>query len=96
MCNEEGKIKTGILDTGVEFEISSGGALSDVGSSIKINGIEYGQNGRGINIVVYNKRMNEVMSSVYFDTCINSNPATTRIKENQKQVEVKVNMWENE
>ena len=67
MCNEEGGTKAGILDSGAEFEISSGGALSDVGSSIKINGIEYAQNGRGINIVVYDKKTDEILSSVYFE-----------------------------
>lgn len=93
LCNEEGGTKAGILDSGAEFEISSGGALSDVGSSIKINGIEYAQNGRGINIVVYDKKTDEILSSVYFDTFAEDNPTACRIKNGVKQEETDVNVW---
>lgn len=42
----------------------------DIGntSSIQINGKEYSKNSRGLNIVVYDKKTNEVISSNVFDT----------------------------
>lgn len=42
----------------------------DIGntSSIQINGKEYSKNSRGLNIVVYDKETNEVISSNVFDT----------------------------
>lgn len=88
--------KEGQLDNQKSYIISSGGALSDKNSSIIIDGIEYGQCGRGINVVVYNKEYDEILSSVYFDTYATENPSTARIVDGIKQLEKEINLWENE
>jgi len=36
--------------------------------SIRIDGVEYAKNRRGLNIVVYDNRAGEVVDSVAFDT----------------------------
>jgi len=46
---------------------SAGWAVGDI-SSIRINGTEHSVNGRGLNIVVFNKRTGMVEDSVAFDT----------------------------
>ena len=38
-------------------------------SSIQIDGIEYSQNSRGLNIVVYDETLKKVVDSICFDTC---------------------------
>lgn len=38
-------------------------------SSIQIDGIEYSQNNRGLNIVVYDEALKKVVDSICFDTC---------------------------
>ena len=52
---------------GMSIEVMSAGG--DVGSyaNIFINGIDYSQNKRGLNIVVYDKFMKKVLDSVCFD-----------------------------
>lgn len=49
--------------------IESKGSNMEGYSSIKIDNIEYSQNSRGLNIVVYDKSENKVVDSVCFDTC---------------------------
>lgn len=50
------------------YSISSGGTDSGNSSSIRINGTEYSQQGDGINIVVYDTELEEVLSQVTFAT----------------------------
>lgn len=86
----------GIFNQNISYELSSGGASSGISASIKINGQEMVQGGRGINIVVYNKSLGEVISSVFFDTCASKNPPTAQIQNVevlQKQVETAENQW---
>ena len=95
LCSENGIQTSGILGNGEAYDIISGGWISEQESSIKINGTEYGQGGRGINIVVYNKISKEVLSSVYFDTFAKSNPEARRIVNGISQCEIDINTWEN-
>lgn len=37
-------------------------------SNIKVNNVEYSVNHRGLNIVVYDKRIGKIVDSVCFDT----------------------------
>ena len=69
----------GKLNDNTEFQISSGGSNSEQSASIIISGQEYVQGGRGLNIVVYNKKNKEILSSVFFDTYSEENPNTARI-----------------
>lgn len=59
---------------GRPYIVMSGGASSGGNASIKINGVEYIQKGRGFNFVIYNTKTGQVEESVYFDTYVNSNP----------------------
>ena len=68
----------GILDNEVSYQVCSGGGSSKKSASIKIGSKEYIAGGRGINIVVYNKTLESVLSSVYFDTYAEENPAVSR------------------
>ena len=86
----------GLLDNQKSYSILSGDELLGTKASIMINVTEYGQCGQGINIVVYNKKYDEVLSSVYFNINENDNPATGRIKDGENQIEKEVNIWENE
>lgn len=56
----------------ITVDLKSGGYLSGNISSCKINGNEYSNNARGINIVIYNKEEKKVINSRTFDTCVNS------------------------
>lgn len=58
--------KTKIND--IKIEIVSKGLNVGNTSSIKINGKEYSKNKRGLNIVVYDKLLQEIADSVSFDT----------------------------
>lgn len=51
-----------------KFEIVSAGANCGNVSSIKINGVEYSKNRRGLNFVVVNNKTLEVVQSFYCDT----------------------------
>ena len=51
------------------FSITSGGYDSGNISSVMINGNEESMNKRGLNIVVYDKQLQETVSSKCFDTC---------------------------
>lgn len=58
--------KTKIND--IEIEVISKGLNVGNTSSIKINGKEYSKNKRGLNIVVYDKLLQEIADSISFDT----------------------------
>lgn len=52
----------------IEIEVISKGLNVGNTSSIKINGKEYSKNKRGLNIVVYDKLLQEIADSISFDT----------------------------
>ena len=62
--SEEGK-----LPDGTSFKIESGGLFFGNKASCLINGVEYSKNGRGLNIVIYNKKKGSVADAAVFDTC---------------------------
>lgn len=64
MLEEQGSIRNGKS----YYEISSAGYENGNSCSIRIDGIEYAKNMRGINIVVYNHVTKTVVDSVCFDT----------------------------
>ncbi len=70
--NEEEEVLTlnynGKLSDGSKYEVISGGLYLGNKSSILINGTEYSGNSRGLNIVVYDNELEEVVDSVTFDT----------------------------
>ena len=104
---EDGKLKCEKIGTkeieysdtfmnGLSYSVRSGGLKSEKTASIIIDNSERIQGGRGLNIVVYNKFINEVISSVYFDTCKEEKPATSRIVEQKiSQKETDINQWLN-
>ena len=59
--------RTGLID-GLEYTISSAGNAAGKLSSIMIGGVEYSQNVKGMNIVVYDKSEHKVIDSVTFNT----------------------------
>ena len=84
----------GLIGKGIKYIITSGGYMTGNQASIMINGVETIAGGRGINIVVYNSTINQVISSVYFDMLLYENPPTSRISNfNQEQYEVDFNSW---
>ena len=87
---------SGSFNNGKTYEVSSGGYESNSVSSIKINDIEYGQNGRGINIVIYDKENDSLVSSVYFDTYLEKNPNMSIKKDEVVYTAIDVNLWEPE
>lgn len=60
--------KKGTLDSGLAYQLFSGGWYSGRGSMIKLNGRDYSMKHLGINVVVYNKRSQTVLDSLCFDT----------------------------
>lgn len=52
-----------------EIKLTSKGSSIDGYASIIINNVEYSQNSRGLNIVVYDKKRGIVIDSICFDTC---------------------------
>lgn len=93
-CDNAGCETESELNNGTKYKIASGGYDSELTASITINGEEQIQGGRGINIVVYNKKCEQVISSVFFDTCGEENPQTTRIKNvDIIQYEKEINKW---
>ena len=93
-CNESGSEWDGNLNDGTLYQISSGGLLSGKNASIQINNVQHIQGGRGFNIVVYNKKSGRVISSVFFDTNIESNPITARRNAlGRIEKEEKINYW---
>lgn len=56
------------LKTGYEYQVLSSGYYAKSQASVVINNMEYAMNMRGINIIVYDDYVGEVIDSVYFDT----------------------------
>lgn len=61
----EGMLRNGLSNYSI---VSAGYKCGNV-SSIKIDGVEYSVNSRGLNIVVYNNESHRVIDTVCFDTC---------------------------
>lgn len=81
----------------VLFKLGSGGYANIEKASIVINDREYMQKGRGINVVVFNKDLRQVASSIYFDTSAMPNPHAEKIlvsQTEQRKIEVGKNIWE--
>lgn len=76
--NNRKQVFSGYLTDGTKFSISNEDIEEAVNSSILINGNEYLQDNLGINIVVYNKKCNQILSSVFFSTNDMENPTTAR------------------
>ncbi len=72
--NDEEEILTifteGILQDGTIYRLESGGYTYGKKASCILNGTEYAQNGRGLNIIVYDKTKHEVLDAAWFDTYI--------------------------
>lgn len=62
----------GELSDDVIYCVESGGLLHGDIAICKIDGVEYGHNSRGINIVIYDKKSKEVVDVSVFDTCESS------------------------
>ena len=60
----------------LNVNLASSGWLAKPNSSVKINGKEYAQCGRGLNIVVYDNESGLVIDSVSFDTYQAAKPAS--------------------
>lgn len=58
----------GKLDDNAFFSLKSGGVFSGDIASCEINGVEYAQNHRGLNIVIYDNLNHKVIDTTYFDT----------------------------
>ena len=65
-------------------EISSGGMYAGNQSSCLINGEEYSNNERGMNIVIYSKKDKKVIDSRTFDTCGSSIELSRNLEEELK------------
>lgn len=65
--SQEALVKKGEID-GIAFEIMSAGKTVGDCSSIILNGVEYSNNGRGLNIVVYDRKKGKVVDSFSIDT----------------------------
>lgn len=65
---ESGETKAVLTDTSLGVYICSGGFDAGATSSIKINDVECSTQTRGINIVVYDKKLKCVVTSVCYDT----------------------------
>lgn len=64
---------TGEIDN-VQFKVESASYWSENLAEISLNGIDYSVNGRGINIVIYDKKLKQVIDSICFDTHIKELP----------------------
>ena len=60
---------TGHLPDGTAYTLTSGGLYTGNISSCVIGGTEYSMDQRGLNIVVYDQKLQKVVDSTYFDTC---------------------------
>ena len=60
---------TGHLPDGTAYTLTSGGLYMGNISSCVIGGTEYSTDQRGLNIVVYDQKLQKVVDSTYFDTC---------------------------
>ena len=79
-------------DNGV-YKLTSGGYGSNTEAGIEINETQYCQKERGINIVVYNKKLNALISSVYFDTYLAENPNPAILRNGMPYIMQDVNRW---
>lgn len=77
------------LSDGTIFEISS----KIENSSIKINNQELIQGGKGINVVVYNKKCKELVSSVFFNTTSNNAKVSRINSAGEVESEIEINCW---
>ncbi len=59
--------KTPLVYKEGKFEVTSAGFTAGSLASIKINGKEYAKNVRGLNVVIYNKKYNQVFDSYFFE-----------------------------
>lgn len=59
----------GFLADGTAYSVMSAGYDNGNTCSIMINNVEYAKKSRGLNIVVYDNRISQVIDSVCFDTC---------------------------
>ena len=59
----------GHLLDGTAYTLTSGGLYMGNVSSCVIGGTEYSTDQRGLNIVVYDQKLQKVVDSTYFDTC---------------------------
>ena len=62
-------------------------------AKLNINNQDIEINDTGINIVVYNKNIQDTISKVYFDSSENNNPCTSRIVNGLRQYEESTNNW---
>lgn len=65
---ESGSTKVILEDKSVGTQITSAGSEAGSMCSILINGVECAKKTRGINVVIYDKKLNYVISSLCFDT----------------------------
>lgn len=79
-------------DNGV-YKLTSGGYGSNTEAGIEINETQYCQKERGINIVVYNKKLDALISSVYFDTYLTENPNPAVLRNGMPYIMQDVNRW---
>lgn len=70
--------KEGRMDADLQYSLVSGGWYAGSGSSILLNDVEYSVQGRGLNIVVYDKQFQTVIDSVRFDTWQTGNQLAIR------------------
>lgn len=81
------------MEEKLSYQVTGGGKQP----SICINGSEYMQKGRGINIVVYHRQLAQAASSVYFDTGALADPPAGRFVDSSSraaQKQTDVNVWE--
>ena len=90
---QNGIEKEGNFNNLDSYKLSSGGYDSNINASIKINSIEFCQGKRGINIVVYDKKNKEAISSVFFDTYLSENPHPGIVKADAIYEMIDVNEW---
>lgn len=67
-ANEYLQAQQPAYDYPVNIRITSGGSGSGDGSSIKLDGVEYSLNKKGLNIVIYDKTSDNVIDSFYLET----------------------------
>lgn len=60
---------SGKLGDGSVYSLESGGIAMGNKASCLIDGTEYAQNQRGLNIVIYDNKTKKVIDSTFFDTC---------------------------
>lgn len=60
----------------IQFKVRSASYWNENLAEILLNGINYAVNGRGVNLVIYDKKLKQVVDSVCFDTHIKELPLT--------------------